>query len=161
MTETLSLSRAGADLIKSFEACREPAGPGRFKPYICPAGRLTIGWGHTNALGRTFKDGDVWTGAECDAAFLADMAVVAAYVRRLVKVDLTQGQFDALVSFTYNCGVGDFSGSTLLKRVNAGDMAGAQAEFAKWDHSNGVVLPGLLRRREAEASLFGGSSSAA
>jgi len=76
----------------------------RFRPYLCPAGVLTIGWGHTNDNGRKFTSHDIWTKGECDAEFRSDMGRFEAAVRRRVKVELTQHQFDALVSFTYNCG---------------------------------------------------------
>jgi GH24 family phage-related lysozyme (muramidase) len=71
-----------------------------------------------------------------------------------VKVSVTQNQFDALVDFVFNLGQGKFAGSTLLRGLNAGDFSGAAAEFVKWDHAGGQVVPGLLRRRLAEAQLF-------
>jgi lysozyme len=154
VNDTLQLSAAGAALIKSFEACMDQDGPDQYRAYTCPAGVLTIGWGHTNAFGRSFGAGDVWTAAECDAAFDADMGQAEASVRRLVEVPLTQGQFDALVSFAYNCGAGNLAGSTLLKLLNQGDYEGAALEFPKWTHGAGKVLPGLVRRRAAEALMF-------
>ena len=75
-------------------------------------------------------------------------------VQRLVKVELEQWQFDALVSFTYNCGEGNLQKSTLLKKVNAGDFDGAALEFHKWNKGGGKVLAGLVRRRASEALLF-------
>ncbi len=157
MNDTMQLSAAGADLIKSFEACMAEDGPDQYKAYLCPAKVLTIGWGHTNAFGRSFVADDVWTAAECDAAFEADMGQAETAVRRLVEVELTQGQFDALVSFAYNCGAGNLAGSTLLKLLNQGDYEGAALEFPKWTHGNGQILPGLVRRRAAEALMFQGA----
>src|SRR5690606_6833672 len=77
-------------------------------------------------------------------------------VDRLVKVPLKQHQFDALVSFAYNAGIGNLRSSTLLRKLNARDFAGAALEFHRWNRSNGKVLPGLVRRRAAEALLFQG-----
>jgi lysozyme len=71
-----------------------------------------------------------------------------------VHVPLTQNQFDALVSFVFNLGVGNFRTSTLLKKLNAGDNDGAAQEFGRWIHAGGKALPGLVRRREAERALF-------
>jgi len=148
------LSPKGAALIKSFEGCLKPDGHGNFVAYYCPAGVLTIGWGHTNDNGRQFNTSSVWSQQDCDTAFLADMAQFCAVVDGLVKVSLNQNQFDALVSFAYNCGAGALGTSTLLKKLNAGDYAGAAAEFPKWNKGGGVVLPGLVRRRAAEQQLF-------
>lgn len=152
----MKTSAAGLNLIKHFEGCLKPAGAGKFKPYICPAGVLTIGWGHTNHHGRKFTSSDVWTQAECDAELVSDLRGFEAAVSRLVKVPVTQRQFDALVSFVYNCGEGNLTKSTLLRKVNAKDFAGAAQEFHKWNKGGGKVLPGLVRRRAAESLLFQG-----
>ena len=94
--------------------------------------------------------------SECDEAFLEDMEGFEKAVRRLVKVPLTANQYDALVSFCYNCGEGNLAKSTLLKSVNAGDHAGAAAEFHRWNKGGGKVLPGLTRRRASESLLYQG-----
>lgn len=154
-------SARGLALIKSFEGCLKPAGDGKLVPYICPAGVLTIGWGHTNDGGRSFTKDDVWRQDECDQALGADMVRYEAMVERHVTVVLTQGQFDALVSFTYNCGEGNLAKSTLLRRVNARDWDGAANAFAAWNRGGGKVLAGLTRRRAAEAAMFRGASPAA
>jgi GH24 family phage-related lysozyme (muramidase) len=91
---------------------------------------------------------------ECDQAFLEDMGTFERAVRKLVKVPLEPWQFDALVSFCYNCGEGNLAKSTLLKKVNAGDFEDAALEFQKWNKGGGKVLPGLVRRRASEALLF-------
>lgn len=153
-TQSLRLSRAGQNLIKHFESCLQPIGGGNYEAYVDPVGVLTIGWGHTNHHGRQFGSGGVWTRAECDQEFLKDMALFEADVKRLVKVDLKQWQFDALVSFAYNCGTGNLSKSTLLRKVNAGDFDGAAIEFHKWNKGSGKVLNGLVRRRASESLLF-------
>jgi lysozyme len=144
----------GAALVKSFENCLKPDGRGNFVPYVDPVGVLTIGWGHTNDNGRQFDNSSVWSQKDCDDAFAADMQTFCAAVTDLVRVPLTQNQFDALVSFTYNCGTSALKGSTLLKKLNQGDYAGAAAEFPRWNKGKGVVLPGLVRRRAAEMHLF-------
>jgi len=152
----LSLSKTGADLIKSFESCAKATGSGTYQPYVCPGGVLTVGWGHTNAHGRQFAPQDVWTQAECDAEFSSDMKLFEIAVRRRVTVPLTQNQFDALLSFTYNCGEGNLANSTLLKLVNRADFEGAALEFHKWNLAKGKVSPGLVRRRASESLLFRG-----
>jgi lysozyme len=160
--EALSISPAGANLVKHFESCMKKCGPDRYAAYKCPAGVTTIGWGTTTEHGHKITMGLVWSQAQCDAAFLADMRIFEAHVKRLVKVKLEQWQFDALVSFTYNAGAGatppqpgvGFSGSTLLKKVNAGDFDAAALEFHKWNKAGGKKSNGLVRRRASEALLF-------
>jgi len=152
--ESLSLSRAGANLVKHFENCMKKCGPDRYAAYKCPAGVMTIGWGTTSENGHRIASGTVWSMAQCDAAFRLDMRVFEADVKRLVKVKLAQWQFDALVSFAYNCGSGALAGSTLLKKVNAKNFDGAALEFHKWNKGGGKVLAGLVRRRASEALLF-------
>lgn len=147
------LSPTGAALIKAFEGCHKRDG-NLFKPYVCPGGVLTLGWGHTNHHGRQFDKNARWTRQECDAAFDEDMIDFARQVDAAVKVPLKQHQFDALVSFAYNAGIGNLRSSTLLRKLNAGDAEGAALEFHRWNRSNGKVLPGLVRRRAAEALLF-------
>jgi len=153
-TGTLHLSPKGAALIKAFESCLQPIGGGKFRPYPDPVQVLTIGWGHTNHNGRQFDTSAVWTQADCDSEFLADMAIFEKAVARNVTVQLNQDQFDALVSFTFNLGEGNLKQSTLLKKLNAGDFAGAAQEFPRWNKAGGRVLPGLVRRRASEALLF-------
>ena len=152
--EALVISVAGANLIKHFESCLKKVGPDRFTAYKCPAGVWTIGWGTTTEHGHSIKSGLVWSQAQCDAAFLNDMHIFESDVRRLVKVPLTQWQFDALVSFSYNVGAGAFAGSTLLKKVNAQDFDAAALEFHKWCKAKGKKLDGLVRRRASESLLF-------
>src|SRR6478672_2522915 len=129
----LRLSPAGSNLIKHYESCLQPVGKNKFKAYRCPAGVLTIGWGHTNHHGRKFRAGDVWAQKECNDEFAKDMTIFENAIKRLVKVPLNQSQFDALVSFTYNIGEGAFSTSTLLRKLNAGDFEGAALEFPRWN----------------------------
>lgn len=142
-----ALSQNGLDLIKGFEGLRLSA-------YQDSAGVWTIGYGHTGNV----KPGDRITQAQADELLQKDTAWAQQAVRDQVKVPLSQGQFDALTSFTFNLGAGALEKSTLLKKLNAGDYAGAQAEFGKWVHAGGEVLQGLVRRRAAEADLFGNNA---
>lgn len=143
----------GTALIKAFESCMK-AVAGGFQAYLDPVNVLTIGWGHTNDNGTKFDPTTVWTQAQCDAEFVSDMAVFETAVNNLVKVPINQDQFDALVSFSFNVGAGNLASSTLLKKVNAPDFAGAAHEFQRWNKAGGKVLPGLTRRRACEALLF-------
>ena len=147
------IGEKGAALIKAFESCLKPVADG-FQAYIDPVGVLTIGWGHTNDNGRQFDSASVWTQDDCDAEFLSDMAIFESAVNDLVEVSINQDQFDALVSFAFNVGAGNLGKSTLLKKLNAGDFAGAAQEFQRWNKGGGKVLPGLTRRRACEALLF-------
>jgi lysozyme len=141
-----------------FEQCRLNAYP---DPGSSDGRPWTIGWGHT---GPEVYRGLVWTQDQADAAFVADLARFERGVMDLVKVPLTQGQFDALVCFAYNVGLDidadtqaeGLGDSTLLRKVNAGDFAGAAAEFGKWNKNDGQVMRGLTRRRAAERALFDG-----
>lgn len=155
----LTTSRAGLDLIKSFEACAEAIGGGRFQAYLCPAKVWTIGWGSTRDFdGKPVRQGLVWTQEQCDRKKAEDMAAFESEVRAILgNAPTTQGQFDALVSFAYNVGGQALRGSTLMRKHKAQDYAGAAAEFARWNRASGRVLAGLTRRRAAEAKLYRGA----
>ncbi len=138
-------SKAGLLLTERFEQCRRVA-------YWDALGKVwTIGWGHT---GPEVVEGLEWTQEQCDAQVDIDDAKAVACVNRVVTVCLSQGEFDALVDFAFNCGDGNFEGSTLLRLLNQGDYSGAAIEFDKWDHAGGKEVAGLLRRREAETQEF-------
>lgn len=139
----MQISKAGLDLIKQFEGLY-------LKAYRCPAGVPTIGYGHTAgvAMGQTI------TQQQADDYLRRDVRQFERAVSRLVTVPLAQGQFDALVSFSFNLGEGALAQSTLLRLLNAGDYAGAAAQFDRWNKAGGRVLPGLVRRRAAERALF-------
>ena len=151
MNDDLELSEAGMKLVQAFEGCLKKKGD-YYHAYRCPANVLTIGWGHTNHHGIEFDEHTRWTLQECNQAFLQDMEGFEKAVRKAVKVPLEQYQFDALVSFTYNCGEGNLNKSTLLKKVNAGDFKGAAQEFKKWNKAAGKVLNGLTRRRSVRVA---------
>ncbi len=118
--------------------------------YRCPAGILTIGWGHTKGV----TDGMRISLDQASEFLRDDVAVVEKGIRALVKVPLRQGQFDALCSFAFNLGLGSLKRSTLLDKLNDGDAAGAAKEFDVWVRAKGVVLPGLVSRRARERALF-------
>ena len=111
----------------------------------------TIGYGHT---GPEVHSGMTITQEQAENYLMQDVAKAAADVNAKVTVEITQGEFDALVDFAFNCGCGNLNGSTLLKKLNAGDYEGAAHEFEKWDMAAGKHMAGLLRRREAEELLF-------
>lgn len=114
----------------------------------------TIGRGHTKGV----KPGDTCTTAQADAWLVEDMEDAAAIVRRLVKVELTQGQFDALADFVFNIGEPQFSSSTLLRMVNRGQLSQAAQQFERWKFNDGKPMLGLLRRRVACKALWEGRS---
>jgi len=148
------LGAAGLKLVKEFEGCHKDVGSGNFQAYPDPGstdGRpWTIGWGST---GSDVKPGTVWTQAQCDARFKQDMQRYADAVSKAIgSAKTTQNQFDALVSFHYNTGA--IASATLTRKHIAGDYAGAQAEFARWNKNAGKVMRGLTRRRAAEAALY-------
>jgi len=138
-------------VLKYFENCSLSAYP---DPATGGA-PWTIGWGHT---GPEVVRGLVWTQAKADATLLTDLAAREMTVSCAVTKSLTQGQFDALVDVVYNLGSGNFQGSTLLRMINAGDMAGALAQFPRWNRAAGAPMRGLTRRRAAEAALFAGKT---
>lgn len=113
----------------------------------------TIGWGSTGA---DIRPGVIWTQQQCDARLTRDLTRFAVQVTGAIgTAPTTQPQFDALVCFTYNVGIGNLSGSTLLKRHKARDHDAAQAQFARWNRAQGKVMAGLTKRRAAEAALYG------
>ena len=130
-------------IIKEFEGCK-------LKAYKCPADVWTIGYGHTDGV----KEGDEITQQEADRLLAADVDLFTSGVQRLVTSDINRNQLGALVSFAFNLGLGNLRHSTLLKLVNAGDFVGAANQFPRWNKAAGKVLPGLVRRREAEKKLF-------
>ena len=169
----MKLSKAGEDLMHRFEGFRS-------RPYLCPAHIHTIGYGHVlyqeqirlpvvRPPGKTQsdipmirkemplkpEDNRVWTKTEIDELFRADVATFERGVLRLVPgVVGRQGAFDALVSISFNFGLGNLQRSTIRMRANRGDWEGAADAFRMWTKGGGKVLPGLVKRREAEIALF-------
>ena len=148
----MNLSNKGLALICEFEGYHTALPDGGCTAYRCPAGVLTIGFGCTEGV----AEGMIWTRQQAEEALRRELAKHERIVTRLVTVDMTQGQFDSLVSFSYNCG--GLEGSTLLRKLNRGDVIGASNEFRHWTKATvkgtKVQLPGLVRRRKAEAALF-------
>lgn len=136
------INDAGRAIVMAYESCRLGA-------YVCPAGRLTIGYGHTGDV----KAGDKITQHQAEAILEVDLQRFELAVERLAPQS-SANEFSALVSLCFNIGADAFAKSTLLKRHSEGLHAAAAAEFVKWTHAAGQVLPGLVKRRSAEAALY-------
>ncbi len=139
----MQISEKGLKALKRHEGLSLTA-------YRCPANIWTIGYGHTRGV----KPGDVITAEQATQFLLEDLAPVYITIESNVKVSLTQGQFDALCSFIFNCGTSAFVRSTLLKKLNAGDYKGAANQFMRWNKAAGRVSLGLDVRRASEKSMF-------
>lgn len=125
-------------------------------PYRCPAGVATIGFGSTrdtDGKAITMQHPPI-TEQQAANIMASTLVTYEDAVKRYVTVPLTQNQFDALVDFAYNCGAQNLRTSTLLKKLNAGDYNGAAEQFIYWIYGGGKKLPGLVKRRMAERSLF-------
>ena len=143
----MNYSKNGLHLTEQFEGCKLNA-------YPDPATNgdpWTIGYGHTGA---EVHKGMTITQEQAEELLMQDVKKAAATVNAKVTTDITQEEFDALVDFVFNVGAGNFAGSTLLRKINAGDMEGAALEFGKWDMAAGKHMAGLLKRRHAEAEEF-------
>ena len=166
----MKLSKAGEDLMHRYEGFRN-------KPYLCPAHIWTIGYGHvlyqeqiklpvvrvpdkhTPMIRKEYplspEDSRVWSKEEINELFRVDVENFERGVLRLVPgVVSRQGSFDALVSISFNFGLGNLQRSTIRMRANRGDWEGAADAFRVWTKGGGKVLPGLVKRREAEIALF-------
>jgi lysozyme len=143
--ETADMKASGAcrALIRQFEGCFLQA-------YRCPAGIPTIGVGHTRGV----KMGDRCSQQQADIWLSQDLEDAEAAVASLVRVPLTQEQFDALVSFTFNLGERRLAESTMLILINKGSMKAAAEQFDRWVYAGNEKLPGLVKRRAAEKALF-------
>jgi len=147
----MAVNRATLELIKDFEGWRAAA-----YPDPATGGEpITIGYGHTSAAGPPeVSMGMKLTRAEGEEILQRDLQAVERSVRAAVTAPLNENQYGALVSFTFNLGAGNLKKSTLLKKLNALDYAGAAGEFGKWNRAAGKVMAGLTRRRAAERALF-------
>lgn len=146
----MKISKSGIELIKKFEGFKS-------RPYLCPAGVPTIGWGNTTySDGRRVKLSDPPINESVADTLLFDiLKTFEGGVTKLVKSKINQNQFDALVSFAFNAGLGNLGRSTLLKKVNINPQDKTiRDEFLRWNKAGGRVLAGLTRRREAEANLY-------
>lgn len=140
----MKISQKGVDLIKSFEGLE-------LKSYKDSVGVWTWGYGST---GPHVTPDKVGTKEEAEQLIKKDLERFEKGVSDLVKVPLSQNQYDALVSFSFNLGLSNLKSSTLLKKLNASDYSGASKEFERWNRAGGKVLNGLTRRRIAERNLF-------
>lgn len=141
-------SSEGLNLIKGFEGKR-------LTSYDDGVGVWTIGYGTIKyPNGVRVKKGDTCTERQAETYLKNDLNRFEVAINKLVKVPLSQNQFDALASFTYNLGETNLANSTLLKKLNKGDYQGAADQFLAWKKAGGKVMKGLIRRREAERALF-------
>lgn len=139
----MNISDKGIALIKKFEGCK-------LTTYKCPAGILTIGYGHTTNV----NQGDAIPEEEADYLLRRDLDAAERCVNSCGAGNITQGQYDSLVSFVFNLGCFHLKSSTLLKELIAGNDMSAAQEFLKWTRASGKILPGLVARRKAEMELF-------
>ena len=162
-----AVNQATIDLIKQYEGLGDGKPQTRaIDPYLDPVGIWTIGWGHAivyqgRMLRGTADQATVnqlypagITEAQAEALLSGDLMNTGRDVSAAVTVPLNDNEFGALTSFTFNLGIGNLKSSTLLKKLNAGDRAGAADEFGKWVNAGGKPLPGLVKRRAAERALF-------
>lgn len=139
----MKIGAKGIAVIKNYEGFRAQA-------YLDTGKVPTIGYGTTKGV----KMGQTITMAEAELALKRDVSSAEATVTKSVTVKLNQDQFDALVSFVYNVGSGNFRSSTLLSLLNQGHYDLAAQQFVRWNRDNGRIIDGLTRRRKAEAALF-------
>ena len=137
------INQEGLDIVKHFEGCY-------LKAYQDSVGVWTIGYGHIKGV----KEGDTCTQEQADSWLRQDVGTAEGCVMGCAHVELSQGEFDALVSFAFNLGCTALRNSTLLRKLNASDYEGAAEEFMKWNHAGGQVLAGLTARRQAERERF-------
>ena len=139
----MKTSEVGVELIKEFEGCKQVA-------YQDSVGVWTIGYGHTKDV----YEGQLAIKKTIEKWLQEDLEEFESYVSKLVKVELNQNQFDALVAWTYNLGPTNLKESTMLRKLNYGDYESVPDEMRRWNKAGGEVLNGLVRRRDAEANLF-------
>lgn len=143
----MTFTDAALAVIRRYEGLR-------LTSYRCPAGKWTVGYGHTQDV----RPGMTISPSEAEALLHEDAEVAADSVRRIVKVPLKQHEFDALVSFLFNIGEGRLTDTNTLRLLNEGRREAFLNMHGRWVRSNGKVLPGLISRREAEAKLFRGEA---
>ena len=145
----MNINELGIEIIKGFEGFSS-------EPYLCPAKVWTVGYGATRSStgGPVGPDMEPISEAEAEDLPIRDLESSEGWVHRLVKKALTENQFSALTSFTFNVGCGALQRSTLRMKLNRGEYQGAADEFPKWRRAGGRILAGLVRRRAAERALF-------
>lgn len=149
----MDISQRGIDLIVSFEGKHKLLSDGRYKAYLDTLAKPPV-WTIYCGLTRGVHEGMICTAEEGDKMFAKELAIYEDAVERLITVPLNQNQFDALTSFTYNCGVGALQNSTLRRVLNQGKYEQVPAQLMRWVHAGGKEWPGLVRRRKAEGALF-------
>ncbi len=140
----MNFNKAGMELLKSFESCK-------LKAYKCPAGIWTIGWGHT---GKDVREGLEISQIQADALLQKDLNHFIGAVSALLKHNINDNRFSALVCFAYNVGVAALAKSLLLVAINKNEYESAAKQFMRWNHADGKIVDGLTRRRQAERELF-------
>ena len=143
----MHINERGIEMVKSFEGLA-------LKPYLRPANVWTMGYGATVGSDDKPIDLDMEPISEAEALLLRDLESSEGSVSRLIKTALTENQFSALTSFTFNVGAGALQRSTLRMKLNRGEVQNAADEFPKWKFANKRILAGLVRRRAAERALF-------
>lgn len=146
----MDLSDRGMRMLVEFEGLHKKLPDGRYQSYRCPANVATIYAGLTHGV----KDGMIITEEQGQRMLAKELAKFEDAVERLVKGELTQNRFDSLVLLTFNIGIGAFQKSTLLRELNRGNTAAVPGQFMRWVKGGGKTLPGLVRRRAAEAALW-------
>ena len=144
------VSKNGLEIIKEFESFKS-------KPYLCPSQKATIWWGSTyypDGKKVTLQDKEITEEKAFEILEYIANKDFGSNINKVVKVLLNQNQFDALVSFAYNIGNGNFNSSTLLRWLNQGNYKEASIQLLRWDKSKGIVLNGLTKRRKSEKALF-------
>ena len=154
----MNISKAGINEIKQSEGLRLKAYP---DPGSKDGKPVTIGYGTTRINGNPVKMGTTITKEQAEQYLVADLQLFAAKVDKLIKVKVTQGQFDALVSLAYNIGLDAFANSTLLRQLNAGNYKDVPTQFRRWNKNDGKVMQGLVNRREREIKMWLGSTEKA
>lgn len=142
----MQISENGLSLIKKFEGFSA-------KPYLCPAGKLTIGFGHVIKKGEEFPDSGINV-INAEKLLKTDVGIAEKAIAKWVNIPISQHQFDALVSFVYNIGTRAFRGSTMLRLLRENKPEQAAGEFSKWIYAGGKVQNGLLKRRAEERAMF-------
>jgi len=150
----VKISEDGINLVKKFEGLHRVQPDGMVSAYRCPAGKYTCGWGATRGV----RSGTKWTKEYCDMRLVEDLADHSKAIKKYVQVPLSQGQFDALTSFVFNLGEGNFRSSSLLRLLNQGKYDDVPEQIMRWNKArvDGKLTPlkGLTRRRAAEAAIF-------
>ncbi len=162
-----SVNQATVDLVKQFEGLGDGnKSTSAIDPYLDPVSIWTIGWGHAITYDGRFLKGDAdraqvqalypngITVEQATSLLQSDLMNAGRDVSSVVTVAINDNQFGALTSFTFNLGIGNLKASTLLRKLNAGDYAGAADQFLVWNKAGGQVMAGLTKRREAERALF-------